>query len=250
MLTSLITTLRQADSFGLAESNDLAETVLRQGLLAELPLGSAQQHLKWSAAAKEWLHSLLALISDAQTTKCQLACRMAVAAMTASSSSLFVEHYIAYVLKMLELLRKPSQDRATHSQLWPILTAAFNRIAQLMDLHSLRREASNLVPKLIAVLQPIFAAGQVPPSASAYLGSQSPAPQVAAFSRQALLALEGIIHPRAGHTIFPSHRPSASMHPYTSSSTSIDQPTDLGVPKFWALFPKSSCYLSCLLDSL
>lgn len=33
------------------------------------------------------------------------------------------------------------------------------RIAQLMDLHSLRREASNLVPKLIAVLQPIFAAG-------------------------------------------------------------------------------------------
>ena len=66
MLTSLITTLRQADSFGLAESNDLAETVLRQGLLAELPLGSAQQHLKWSAAAKEWLHSLLALISDAQ----------------------------------------------------------------------------------------------------------------------------------------------------------------------------------------
>ena len=66
MLTSLTTTLRQADSFGLAESNDLAETVLRQGLLAEVPTGSAQQHLKWSAAAKEWLHSLLALISDTQ----------------------------------------------------------------------------------------------------------------------------------------------------------------------------------------
>ncbi|DBA67897.1 TPA: hypothetical protein ACH3X2_014105 [Trebouxia sp. C0005] len=71
-------------------------------------------------------------------------------------------------------------------------------------------------------------------------GSQSPAPQVAAFSRQALLALEGIIHPRAGHTIFPSHRPSASMHPYTSSSTSIDQPTDLGVPKFWSAVTPAS----------
>ncbi len=66
ILTSLTTTLRQADSFGLAESNELAETVLRQGLLAEMPMGSAQQHLKWSAAAKEWLHSLLALISDTQ----------------------------------------------------------------------------------------------------------------------------------------------------------------------------------------
>jgi len=66
MLTSLTTTLRQADSFGLAESNHLAETVLKQGLLAEMPVGSAQQHLKWSAAAKEWLHSLLALISDTQ----------------------------------------------------------------------------------------------------------------------------------------------------------------------------------------
>ena len=66
MLSSLTTTLRQANSFGLAESNELAETVLRQGLLAEVPMGSAQQHLKWSAAAKEWLHSLLALISDTE----------------------------------------------------------------------------------------------------------------------------------------------------------------------------------------
>ena len=66
MLSSLTTTLRQANSFGLAESTVLAETVLRQGLLAEVPMGSAQQHLKWSAAAKEWLHSLLALISDTQ----------------------------------------------------------------------------------------------------------------------------------------------------------------------------------------
>ncbi len=66
MLTSLTATLRQADSLSLAESNDLAETVLQQGLLAEMPMGSAQQHLKWSAAAKEWLHSLLALLSDTQ----------------------------------------------------------------------------------------------------------------------------------------------------------------------------------------
>ena len=66
MLTSLTATLRQADALRQAESNDLAETVSQQGLLAELPMGSAQQHLKWSAAAKEWLHSLLALISDTQ----------------------------------------------------------------------------------------------------------------------------------------------------------------------------------------
>ncbi len=33
------------------------------------------------------------------------------------------------------------------------------RIAQLLDLPGLRREASNLAPKLIAVLQPVFAAG-------------------------------------------------------------------------------------------
>lgn len=71
-------------------------------------------------------------------------------------------------------------------------------------------------------------------------GSQSPAPQVAAFSRQALLALEGIIHPRAEHTILQSHRPSASMHPCTSSSTSIDNITDLGIPKFWSAVTPAS----------
>ena len=71
-------------------------------------------------------------------------------------------------------------------------------------------------------------------------GLHSPAPQIAAFSRQALLALEGIIHPRAGHTIFQSHRPSASTHPYTFSSTSIDPTTDLGIPKLWsAVMPAS-----------
>lgn len=71
-------------------------------------------------------------------------------------------------------------------------------------------------------------------------GLHSPAPQIAAYSQQALLALEGIIHPRAGHTIFQSHRPSASTHPYTSSSTSIDHTTDLGVPKLWsAVMPAS-----------
>ncbi len=79
MLTSLTTTLRQADSFGLAESNELAETVLRQGLLAETPMCSAQQHLKWSAAAREWLHTLLALISDTQVQQLplrQLSCSL------------------------------------------------------------------------------------------------------------------------------------------------------------------------------
>ena len=34
------------------------------------------------------------------------------------------------------------------------------RIAQLLDVPGLRREASNLAPKLIAVLQPVFAAGK------------------------------------------------------------------------------------------
>jgi hypothetical protein len=66
-----------------------------------------------------------------QTTKCQLACRMAVAAMSGSSSSLFVEHYIAHVVKVLELLRKQPQERASHSQLWPIITAAFDRLGKL-----------------------------------------------------------------------------------------------------------------------
>ncbi len=66
-----------------------------------------------------------------QTTKCQLACRLAVAAITGSSSSLFVEHHVAYVQVALELLRKPPQERAAHSQLWAILTAAFNRLGKL-----------------------------------------------------------------------------------------------------------------------
>ena len=35
------------------------------------------------------------------------------------------------------------------------------RMAQLLDVPGLRREASNLAPKLIAVLQPVFAAGSV-----------------------------------------------------------------------------------------
>ena len=66
-----------------------------------------------------------------QTTKCQLASRMAVAAMSGSSSSLVVEHYVAYVLSVLELLRKQPQERASNSQLWPIITAAFDRLGKL-----------------------------------------------------------------------------------------------------------------------
>jgi len=56
---------------------------------------------------------------------------MAVAAMSGSSSSVFVEHYIAHVVKVLELLRKQPQERASHSQLWPIITAAFDRLGKL-----------------------------------------------------------------------------------------------------------------------
>lgn len=65
-------------------------------------------------------------------------------------------------------------------------------------------------------------------------GLHSPAPQIAAFSQKALLSVEGIIHPRAGHTILQSHRPSASTQPHTSASTSTDHVTDLGMPKLWS----------------
>ncbi len=81
-----------------------------------------------------------------QTTKRQLACRMAVAAMTGSSSNLFVEHYIAYVQVVLELLRKPPQGRAAHSQLWPIVTAAFKRLGKLSM--RCKQQRCNILPSV------------------------------------------------------------------------------------------------------
>ena len=81
-----------------------------------------------------------------QTTKRQLACRMAVAAMTGSSSSLFVEHYIAYVQVVLELLRKPPQERAAHPRLWPIVTAAFRRLGKLSM--RCKQQRFNILPRV------------------------------------------------------------------------------------------------------
>lgn len=61
---------------------------------------------------------------------------------------------------------------------------------------------------------------------------QSPAPRMVHFSQQALLALEGLIHPRAGHTVLQPNRHSASPHPYLSASTA--EATVLGMPKLWS----------------
>ena len=62
----------------------------------------------------------------------------------------------------------------------------------------------------------------------------SPAPQIAAFSRQALLALEGIIHPRSGPTMLHPHPPTANGYAPNSTSTSSEQGTELGMPKLWS----------------
>ena len=63
-------------------------------------------------------------------------------------------------------------------------------------------------------------------------GLQSSAPQLVHFSQQALMALEGLIHPRAGHTILQPHRHSTNPHPYLSADTA--EVTKLGMPKLWS----------------
>ena len=150
MLTGLTAALQQADSFGLAESNKLAESIVRQGLLTEQLASPIQQRLKWSTAATMWMDNLLGSISGTQvqctrctascpvlrhtptvcallqSSKSQVACRLAAISLTGCSSSLFVKHYNTYVLRVLELVRKQSQVEASQS-LWPVATAAFKR---------------------------------------------------------------------------------------------------------------------------
>lgn len=150
MLTSLTAALQQADSFSLAEPNKLAESILGQGLLTEQAVSPVQQRLKWSTAAKLWMENLLGLISGTQvqntscttsfpvlhgiasvcvllqSSKSQVACRLAAVSLTGCSSNLFVAHYNTYVLRVLELLRKQAQVEASQS-LWPVATAAFHR---------------------------------------------------------------------------------------------------------------------------
>ncbi len=151
LLISITARLQQTDSFGLAESNKLAEVVSRQGLLTEQPRGTTDQHSKWLIAANTWLESLLQLITSTQVplpqlwqmsvllqhspastgclqaTKSQLACRLAAASLTGCSSSLFVEHYNAYVVKVLEIVRKQSAAKTSLCHVWPVITAAFSR---------------------------------------------------------------------------------------------------------------------------
>ena len=70
-------------------------------------------------------------------------------------------------------------------------------------------------------------------------GLQSPAPDIARFSQQALLAMEGIMHPRAGHTILQPQRHSTSPHPYLSANTS--ELTELGMPRLWSALAPGAC---------
>lgn len=70
-------------------------------------------------------------------------------------------------------------------------------------------------------------------------GLQSPAPDVAQFSQQALLAMEGIIHPRAGHTILQPQRHSTNPHPYLSASAA--ELTELGMPRVWSALAPDAC---------
>ena len=151
MLTSLTAALQQADSFSLADSNKLAESISRQGLLTEQLVSPIQQRLKWSTAATMWMENLLGLISGTQvqytrctasfsvlrhiapvcvllqSSKSQVACRLAAVSLTGCSSNLFVKHYNTYVLRVLELVRKQAQEDASQSQFWSIITAAFQR---------------------------------------------------------------------------------------------------------------------------
>ena len=67
-------------------------------------------------------------------------------------------------------------------------------------------------------------------------GIYSASPQIAAFSQQALLSIEGLIHPRAGATVLQSDR-SHPYHPPTQESGAV---TNISMPRIWsALIPES-----------
>lgn len=67
-------------------------------------------------------------------------------------------------------------------------------------------------------------------------GLHSSSPSIASFSQQALLSLEGLIHPRAGVTVLQSDR----QHPYHQAGQGADVDTELGMPRLWsALIPES-----------
>ena len=67
-------------------------------------------------------------------------------------------------------------------------------------------------------------------------GTYSASPQIAAFSQQALLSIEGLIHPRAGATVLQSDR-SHPYHPPTQESGAV---TNISMPRIWsALIPES-----------
>ena len=70
-------------------------------------------------------------------------------------------------------------------------------------------------------------------------GLQSPVPDIAHFSQQALLALEGVMHPRAGHTILHPQRHSTNPHPYLSASAA--ELTELGMPRLWSALAPDAC---------
>lgn len=70
-------------------------------------------------------------------------------------------------------------------------------------------------------------------------GLQSPSPDIAHFSQQALLATEGIMHPRAGHTILQPRRHSPNPHPYLSASAA--ELTELGMPRLWSALAPDAC---------
>lgn len=70
-------------------------------------------------------------------------------------------------------------------------------------------------------------------------GLQSAAPDIAHFSQQAFLAVEGIMHPRAGHTILQPQRHATNPHPYLSASAA--ELTELGMPRLWSALAPGAC---------
>ena len=65
-LASATATLRQSDGLTPSEAAKFANRLSSQALLADQSAGTAQQHLKWSAAAKEWLSLLQELLTATQ----------------------------------------------------------------------------------------------------------------------------------------------------------------------------------------
>ena len=152
VLLGLTAAVQQHESVATTRLQSFVKSITDQALLAETPSCTDPQRVRWSKVAKGLLITILGQMSSPevsgsskellpamsnnerltmvcllQVSTCQMACCLASASLASCSASIFVEHYNAFTVRALDLIRKHTPASTNPPHVWTVVAAAFTR---------------------------------------------------------------------------------------------------------------------------